>query len=64
MSSYLLDRKTTDEEPLYSMLPGWANGFKFGQVSGVAVDRKGFVVVFHRASREWTGRYLFIVLSN
>lgn len=48
------DHTPSQDKPLYSIFPKWGDGFKFGQISGVAVDRKGFVVVFHRANREWT----------
>eukprot|EP00794_Sanderia_malayensis_P009853 gene9853-10864_t len=34
-------------------IPKWSAGKKFGQISGLAVDNKGFLVVFHRAGRTW-----------
>ncbi len=40
----------------YGAVPKWSSDIKFGQVSGVAVDNKGFVVVFHRAGRTWDGK--------
>jgi peptidylamidoglycolate lyase len=33
--------------------PALPAGFKLGQVSGVAIDRQGHVMVFHRAGREF-----------
>ncbi|XP_065060202.1 LOW QUALITY PROTEIN: peptidylglycine alpha-amidating monooxygenase-like [Rhopilema esculentum] len=43
------------DKPLYRLIPDWAKEQNFGQISGLAVDNKGFVVVFHRAGRTWDG---------
>lgn len=55
--SYLLEDTINGQEQRSSRVqqdPTWSgSNLKLGQVAGVAVDRNGDVLVFHRADRRW-----------
>lgn len=35
-------------------------GVKAGQISGVAIDSSGNVVIFHRGDRKWEDKYVLV----
>jgi peptidylamidoglycolate lyase len=60
---YLVSRQPSGEP--YQLVPTWPRlptGTKIGQVSGVGVDSRGDVYVFHRADRVWAGEELTLDL--
>jgi len=52
---------------VYAVVHGWpqlAEGYVLGQVSGVAVDSQGAVLVFHRADHPWLASPDTVVISQ
>lgn len=60
------EASTTGQGP-YAVVHGWpalAEGYVLGQVSGVAVDSQGDLLVFHRADHPWLANPDTVIISE
>ncbi|QNA42934.1 peptidyl-alpha-hydroxyglycine alpha-amidating lyase family protein [Lacibacter sediminis] len=51
------DRKNNDQSINYALVDNWPQlpaGYSFGQPTGISIDSKQHIFVFHRAGRKWT----------